>query len=206
MKLKYSFSATILTLVLGAAFPRGAAEANSETGPKLPQLDIGTYASQIFWLIVSFIVLYFLISKFAIPRIAEVLEERQERIADDLDKAETLKKEAYQVRIEYEKALTTARERAQEATRLAQEEIAKRGAEVEAAAQEKVTVMLDEAEKRISAVRTGAVTESEDTVEKVEQSVAREVVANAVEKLIGVQVSTSDVEMAISSTLEERLG
>ena len=64
------------------------------------------------------------------PRIAEVLEERQERIEDDLDKAETLKKEAYQVRIEYEKALSAAREKAQEATRHAQEEIAKRSAKL----------------------------------------------------------------------------
>ena len=57
------------------------------------------------------------------PRIAEVLEERQERIEDDLDKAETLKKEAYQVRIEYEKALSAAREKAQDATRHAQKKL-----------------------------------------------------------------------------------
>ena len=83
------------------------AAASTASGPKLPQLDIETYASQIFWLIVTFIVLYFLVAKIAMPRIAEVLEGRQERIEDDLDKAETLKKEAYLVRVEegYEKAL-----------------------------------------------------------------------------------------------------
>ena len=79
-----------------------ATAASSSSGPKLPQLDLATYSSQVFWLIVSFVVLYFLVAKLAMPRIAEVLEERQERIEDDLDKAETLKKEAYQVRIEYE--------------------------------------------------------------------------------------------------------
>jgi F-type H+-transporting ATPase subunit b len=82
------------------------ASASNASGPKLPQLDIETYASQIFWLIVTFIVLYFLVAKIAMPRIAEVLEGRQERIEDDLDKAETLKKEAYLVRVEYEKKLT----------------------------------------------------------------------------------------------------
>ena len=69
------------------------AAASNASGPKLPQLDIATYASQIFWLTVTFVVLYFLVAKIAMPRIAEVLEGRQERIEDDLDKAETLKKE-----------------------------------------------------------------------------------------------------------------
>ena len=185
--------------------PQGANAANTSSGPKLPQLDIVTYSSQIFWLVISFIVLYFLVAKIAMPRIAEVLEERQERIEDDLDKAETLKKEAYQVRIEYEKALATARERAQDATRHAQEEIAKRGAEAESAAQAKVTVMLEEAEKRISASKTGALGSPDDTVSAVERTVAQEVVADAVQKLIGVEVSPSDIDAAISATLEERL-
>ena len=136
-----SLAATaFLALVL---FGQGATAASSSSGPKLPQLDVATYSSQVFWLIISFIVLYFLVAKLAMPRIAEVLEERQERIEDDLDKAETLKKEAYQVRIEYEKALSAAREKAQDAPRHAQEEIAKRSAEAESAAQVKVTVMLE---------------------------------------------------------------
>ena len=138
------------------------------------------------------------------PRIAEVLEERQERIEDDLDKAETLKKEAYQVRIEYEKALSAAREKAQDATRRAQEEIAKRSAEAESAAQVKVTVMLEEAEKRIAASKPGAEGTLGDPLSSLERSVAQEVVANAVQKLIGVDVTAADIDAAIAATLEER--
>lgn len=182
----------------------GAAVASSSSGPKLPQLDLATYSSQVFWLIISFVVLYFLVAKLAMPRIAEVLEERQERIEDDLDKAETLKKEAYQVRIEYEKALSAAREKAQDATRHAQEEIAKRSAEAESAAQVKVTVMLEEAEKRIAASKTGAEGKPGDPISSLERSVAQEVVANAVQKLIGVDVTAADIDAAIAATLEER--
>jgi F-type H+-transporting ATPase subunit b len=182
----------------------GATAASSSSGPKLPQLDLATYPSQVFWLVISFVVLYFLVAKLAMPRIAEVLEERQERIEDDLDKAETLKKEAYQVRIEYEKALSAAREKAQEATRHAQEEIAKRSAEAESAAQVKVTVMLEEAEKRIAASKTGAEGKPGDPISSLERSVAQEVVANAVQKLIGVDVTAADIDAAIAATLEER--
>ena len=198
--LSLSATAFLVLVLLG----HEATAASSSSGPKLPQLDLTTYSSQVFWLIVSFVVLYFLVAKLAMPRIAEVLEERQERIEDDLDKAETLKKEAYQVRIEYEKALSAAREKAQDATRHAQEEIAKRSAEAESAAQVKVTVMLEEAEKRIAASKTGAEGTSCDPVSTLERSVAQEVVANAVQKLIGVDVTAADIDAAIAATLEER--
>ncbi len=180
------------------------AAASNASGPKLPQLDIATYASQIFWLIVTFIVLYFLVAKIAMPRIAEVLEGRQERIEDDLDKAETLKKEAYLVKVEYEKALSSAREEAHEATRRAQEEIAKHGAEVEALANQKVVNMLKDAEDRIEAARTEASPDKETVADTLEQNVARDIIADTVKKMVGIDVSTNDVNEAISLTLKGR--
>ena len=181
------------------------ATASDASGPKLPQLDLETYASQIFWLIVSFIVLYFLVAKIAMPRIAEVLEGRQERIEDDLDKAETLKKEAYLVRVEYEKALSSAREEAHEATRRAQEEIAKHGAEVEALANQKVANMLKDAENRIEAARAEASSEKETVTDTLEQNVARDIIGDTVKKMVGIDVSPEDVNEAISLTLKGRV-
>ena len=180
------------------------AAASNASGPKLPQLDIATYASQIFWLIVTFIVLYFLVAKIAMPRIAEVLEGRQERIEDDLDKAETLKKEAYLVRIEYEKALSSAREEAHEATRRAQEEIAKHGAEVEALANQKVVNMLKDADDRIEAARNEASSDKEIVADTLEQNVARDIIGDTVKKMVGIDVSADDVNEAISLTLKGR--
>ena len=180
------------------------ATASDASGPKLPQLDIETYASQIFWLIVSFIVLYFLVAKIAMPRIAEVLEGRQERIEDDLDKAETLKKEAYLVKVEYEKALSSAREEAHEATRRTQEEIAKHGAEVEALANQKVVNMLKDAEDRIEAARTEVSSDKETVVDTLEQNVARDIIGDTVKKMVGIDVSPDDVNTAINLTLKGR--
>jgi F-type H+-transporting ATPase subunit b len=180
-------------------------DASSASGPKLPQLDIETYASQIFWLIVTFIVLYFLVAKIAMPRIAEVLEGRQERIEDDLDKAETLKKEAYLVRVEYEKALSSAREEAHEATRRVQEEIAKHGAEVEALANQKVGNMLKDAEDRIEAARNEVSSDKEIVADTLEQNVARDIIGDTVKKMVGIDVSPDDVNEAISLTLKGRV-
>jgi F-type H+-transporting ATPase subunit b len=163
---------------------------------KLPQLDIQTYPSQIFWLVVTFIVLYVLVLKVAVPRISEVLGEREERIADDLDKAETLKKEAEQVRAEYEKALTEARDKAHSATREAQEAAAKSGAAAETEAQAKVAAMLKTAETRIAAARTEAIGNV--------RSVARDVAGDAVSKLIGVEVDSARIDGVIDAAMEGR--
>lgn len=173
-----------------------AMAAGDAGGAKLPQLDLQTYPSQIFWLIISFLVLYFLVSKVAVPRISDVLEERQERIEDDLDKAEILKKEADLVRAEYEKALTEARDKAHAATREAQEAAAKSGAAAEAEAHQKVATMLKDAEARIGAARTEAIGNV--------RAVARDVAGDAVGKLIGVEVAAGDIDQAIESAMEGR--
>ena len=187
-----------VTLVIGAGalLPAVAMAAAAPGEAKLPQLDIQTYPSQIFWLIITFIVLYFLVSKIAVPRISEVLGEREERIADDLDKAETLKKEAETVRVEYERALTEARDKAHAATREAQDVAAKSGAVAEAEAQAKVSAMLKDAESRIAAARTEAIGNV--------RSVARDVAGDAVSKLIGVQVSAAEVDQVIDAAMESR--
>lgn len=77
----------------------------------LPQLDPTFYVSQLFWLAITFATLYFLFSKNILPTISGILENRHEHIQDDLDTAETLKKEAEEVHASYEKKMNDARER-----------------------------------------------------------------------------------------------
>lgn len=60
----------------------------------MPQLEISSYSSQIFWLVISFFFLYFIMSNIVLPRIGEVLKHRRDKITSDLDKAESLNKEA----------------------------------------------------------------------------------------------------------------
>jgi F-type H+-transporting ATPase subunit b len=71
------------------------------------------FSSQILWLTVSFVLLYVLMSKIALPRIGSILAARSKLIGDDLVAAERLKEQSDAAHAAYEKALAEARARAQ---------------------------------------------------------------------------------------------
>ena len=63
----------------------------------MPQLDFTTFIPQLFWLFLSLSFLYFILSRIALPRISDVIEERNDTITDDLDEAKALSIEAEKV-------------------------------------------------------------------------------------------------------------
>lgn len=173
------------------ASPALAATDGGQGGGGLPQLDVDTYPTQIFWLVVTFVVLYLIMSKVALPRIAEVLEERQERIADDIETAERLRSEAAAVQAEYEKALADARGKAQDLFRETAEAISKEQAEAEAEAAKKMARKTKTAETRIAKQRAEALESL--------RAVASETAAAATAKLIGVEPKADAIEKAVEA-------
>lgn len=81
----------------------------------MPQLEISTYLSQFFWLITSFLSLWFFMAWFIIPKIEEVMEQRRRKIDDFVQKAEKINKQALVSLNKYEKALAKAKSEAQTA-------------------------------------------------------------------------------------------
>lgn len=79
----------------------------------MPQLDATTFAAQIVWLAITFVVLYLIMSQVVIPRIGGILEDREARIRGDLDKAQALKADTDAAIAHYEKRLAEARANAQ---------------------------------------------------------------------------------------------
>ncbi len=79
----------------------------------MPQLDFSTFSNQIFWLVVTLVVIYFILSRIALPRIGEALADRAGTISNDLAEAEELKQRALEAEKAYEKALADARAEAQ---------------------------------------------------------------------------------------------
>lgn len=156
----------------------------------LPQLDFSTFANQIFWLVVTLVVIYLVLSKIALPRIASVLAERQGTITNDIAAAEELKQKAAEAEQSYEKALADARA---EAGRIATEAKAEVQAEVDAAMQKadaEIAARTAESEARITEIRAGA----EAAIREVANDTAKEVVS-----ALGVDLDAAAVEAAVGS-------
>ena len=78
----------------------------------MPQLDLSTFASQAFWMVLSFCLLWILLSIFVTPKIADVLEQRKRKIDDYIRKAEKLNQQAKASLAKYEQALNEAKQKA----------------------------------------------------------------------------------------------
>ena len=161
----------------------------------MPQLIIADFSPQLVWLVISFVALYFVMSKIALPRIGEVLEERQERVTSDLEKAESLRGDADDAIKAYETALAEARASAHSTAQAARDEMnakaeTKRG-EVEA----KLAGQLAEADSRIAAAREEAVGHIRNVAADTAKSVAS--------RLIGSDVNDSAVEAAVAGAMTE---
>jgi len=79
----------------------------------MPQLDFSTFSNQIFWLVITLVVIYFVLSRIALPLIGGALADRAGTITNDLAEAEDLKSQALAAEQAYEKALADARAEAQ---------------------------------------------------------------------------------------------
>ncbi|NKB22268.1 MAG: F0F1 ATP synthase subunit B' [Alphaproteobacteria bacterium] len=161
----------------------------------MPQLDPSTFAPQLFWLVVTFVLLYLAMWKIALPKIGSILQDRQERIDDDLEKAEKLKQDAEAVREAYEKTVAEGRNKAQDTIRAASEKMAAEAASQHAALTEKLNAQTAEAEARIDAAKEQALANI--------RTVATDVTQAAAGKLIGREISEADAEKAVASVLDE---
>src|SRR5580658_10181752 len=81
--------------------------------PPFPPFQAEHFPSQLTWLAVSFVLLYVLMAKVALPRIAAIFDERSKRISDDLKAAQAFKEQSDAAQEAYEKSLAEARAHAQ---------------------------------------------------------------------------------------------
>lgn len=157
--------------------------------PQFAQID--TFASQIFWLLVTFSILYILMSRVVLPRIAETLTNRHNKINDDLEKADELKAKAEQVQAAYEASLAKATEEARAAHRDAYAEIAERSDKEHGVLAEKLAEEAAAADARIAKSKADVLDEL--------QAASVEVVQAATERLIGASVDEATAKAALGS-------
>lgn len=184
-----------------ASADHGLTEGTEHTGgeahsakPGLPQLDVTTFASQLFWLLISFVVLYTVISRVAAPKIGGVIADRANRIKGDLETAAKAKRDSEAAIAGYDKALTDARARGlkmgDELRNTVQSEINAKND----AATKQLNAETAKAEARIAEMRNAAMARVGD--------VARETAADIVTKLTGEVANANDIATAVGNALK----
>ncbi len=157
----------------------------------LPQLDPSSFTSQVFWLILIFTAIYLFFSRKSLPDIASVVENRAERIKNDLDSAALLKKEVEELQASYEENLNKTREEAALIFKKVEDDIKSKSDKYNKDFQEYSMNKIIELEKNIEQARKNAMDEMSD--------VAADVAINAAEKIIGVRADVKSVKNVVDS-------
>jgi len=162
----------------------------------MPQFDPSTFPTQLFWLALTFVALYVLMVRVALPRVTDVLDARRARIDHDLETAEKLKAEAEQTLAAYEKAMADARSQAQGLLREASEEMAAEAQARQADLAKSLAERTKTAESRINDARAKALADI--------RQVAAAAAQAATQRLIGVTVDDAQAAAAVDKVLAER--
>ncbi len=160
-------------------------------GGAFPPFNAETFAPQLIWLLICFVALYVLMSRVALPRIGEVLEERSDRVQRDLSTAERLKSETDEALEQYEQALADARSNAGQIAKETRERLAAETDGERKKVEAELEAKLQDAEKRIDETRSKALGSVDE--------IATDVASSVVSKLIGVDISADEVRKAVAA-------
>ncbi len=170
------------------AAPVQAVETAGDHAQVFPPFDAQYFVPQLFWLAIAFGLLYLVLSRFLLPRLSQIIEERRDRIADDLDEAGRLNEEAKAAAKAYENALADARAKAHNIAADARAKIEAEVAEENARAEAEIDGKNKEAAARIRESKAAAMSNV--------RSIATTATVAMVEKLIGKVPSEAEAEKA----------
>ena len=180
-----AITVTLPAFMSAKAFAAGARE------PGLPQLDIATWPSQLFWLVVLFGAGYLVMAKIVTPRIGAVLEERRQTVVGDLEKARAASGDAAKIRADYESDLEKARIEAAEFAKQAAMEATRKAEVADAKIAKKLAEKVGAAEAKLAEAKSSAMANLND--------VAAEAAMAAVASLAGVKASSAQARKTASS-------
>ncbi len=160
----------------------------------MPQLDFSVFPSQLFWLSISFFTMLFIMSKLIIPRIAEMINLRKEKIDNYLQKAAEIKEKAEKSLEKYHTALQEATNNANQSLQKTQQDLKNLMERKQADLSAELAVQIAEGEKKIAAGKEKALQQ----VQEMSVELAAEVI-----KKLGLKVSTAQIRKAVDQTVKE---
>jgi F-type H+-transporting ATPase subunit b len=156
---------------------------------KFPPFESEHFPSQLVWLAISFVLLYALMSRVALPRIGGIMAARGKVISDDLAAAEHLKEQSNAAQVAYEKALADARGRAQGIAAATREQQARETEDLHKRLEAQLHERIAAAEQSIAKSRGAAMNNV--------RSIAAETASAIVERLIGQRPRDEEIAAAL---------
>ena len=176
--------------------PKGTT-AHTEAGgghKEFPPFEKNTFASQLVSLVIAFVALYLIVSKFALPRVGGTIDARQKKIDGDLAEAQKLKDESDSALKAYESELAAARSRAQAIGAETRERLNAASDAERKTLEERLSQKLADAEKTIASTRAAAMTNV--------RGIATDAAAAIVQRLTGVAPDGASVGQAVDASLK----
>lgn len=167
----------------------------AEHGSNFPPFDVTTFEPQLVWLLITFGILYYLMSKIALPRIGTVIEERRDRIADDLDQAAQFKQETDDAIQAYETALAEARGKAHAIAQETRERLSAQTETKREALEAELAKKVEEAETRISSTKDAALQNV--------RTVAGDVAGAVITQLLGDDADAAQISQAVDAAMNQ---
>ena len=147
----------------------------------MPQLDVTTYPSLIFWLVLTFSFTFFVLKYYVTPKMSEILNYRKEKIDADLFEAKQSREEAENSKMDQEKSILDAKEKAIIIVRDAVEKSKSQLLISESKAKEKLSKKLEDAEKNILNAKKNSL--------KIVNEVASDIAVIISDKISGIKIS-----------------
>ena len=163
----------------------------------MPQLDPKYWASQAFWLILVFTVLYFSISRFYLPKIKNNLDDRENRIKDDIEDANKSQELSESKLKEYEKILDAKKEVIKiqlESKAKLDKEIHEKKEKIE----KEIEKELIQAQKEIAELKKNSISDI--------HNISKEIAANIIENISGDKLNESSIKAAVEEISKKNVG
>ena len=163
----------------------------------MPQLNPEFWISQIFWLTLTFGILYIILSKLILPKISDNLESRKSQILENIEAAEKQRENSEEKLKEYEEIVSKSKMEAKSIFNQAREKALKDISAKKEVLDKQIDEEISKAEQEIKKLQSGA-------AEKINK-IAIETSSELIQKLIGAEVNNSSIS-AIVDDLSKRSG
>ena len=164
----------------------------------MPQLDPTYWASQAFWLILVFSILYVSIAKFYLPKIKNNIDDRENKIKEDLDEANNLTALSEKKLKEYEFSLENSRKEVTKILLESKNQLEKDIQSKKEAMEKEIQIEISKAQKEISDLKKNSVSSI--------NVISQEITSNLIEKMSGDKLNASSIQAAVDDVTKKNMG